>query len=177
MDPLAALEKSTDAQNHLTKVQIPRLESLQTVSEHYNSDPYSLSSKVRKRFREEKKIDKEKKNADDSIKGRYGLPETLSLVADDEKVVSEAKEKWEMGRREIELREGAKRRKLAVEITSIPSSRISARLSSKSPKPARASATNPVASLRARILENTARQSNPFGRSTSGSSSGLVFKK
>src|ERR1700733_8388626 len=78
-DPLAALEKTTDAQNHLTKVQVPRLESLQSVSEHYNSDPYSLSLKVRKRFREEKKLDKAKKAVDDGIRGKYALPEDLTL--------------------------------------------------------------------------------------------------
>lgn len=169
VDPLAALEKTTDAQNHLTKVQIPRLESLQTVSEHYNSDPYSLSLKVRKRFREEKKVKREKDKVDDLIKGRYGLPETLSLVEDDERAKQEAKDEWARGKQELELRENNKRRKLAVEIVSIPSSSSSSSLSSR-PLPDIASSskspasTNALGLLRARILENTARQRSPFDR-------------
>ncbi|KAJ6607364.1 DUF572-domain-containing protein [Mycena sp. CBHHK59/15] len=155
-DPLASLEKSTDAQKGLVKAQ-DRLESLQEVSEHYNSDPFALSSKVRKRFREEKKVEKIKKQADDSIKDRYGLPESLSLIEDDAKAAEEAKEQWVQGRQELQLRESTKRRKLAVEITTIPSSSSSSRR--KRPTP-----PNPISSLRDRILENTARQSNPFRR-------------
>lgn len=156
-DPLASLEKTTDAQKGLVKAQ-DRLESLQEVSEHYNSDPFSLSSKVRKRFREEKKVEKAKKQADDKIKDRYGLPETLSLIEDDAKAAEDAKEQFARGRRELELRETSKRRKLAIEITTIPSS------SSRRPAAKRPPAANPITSLRARVLENTARQSNPFGR-------------
>jgi coiled-coil domain-containing protein 130 len=158
IDPLAALEKTTDAQNHLTKVSVPRLESLQTMSEHYNSDPYALSLKVRKRFREEKKVEKQKKTVDDQIKGRYGLPETLSLLEDDDKTTEEAKQGWARGRQELQLQESSKRRKLSAGITTIPSSNSSL----KSGMP---SLSNPISSLRARILENTAQQSNPFGSS------------
>ncbi|KAJ7718846.1 hypothetical protein B0H14DRAFT_2271485, partial [Mycena olivaceomarginata] len=79
-DPLASLERTVDAQNGL--FQAPhRLEALAEASERYDSDPFAVSSKVRKRFREEKKV--VKKGADDEIKSRYGLPETLSLVGDD----------------------------------------------------------------------------------------------
>ncbi|KAF7375043.1 hypothetical protein MSAN_00390400 [Mycena sanguinolenta] len=157
-DPLASLEKTADAQKGLVKAQ-DRLESLQEVSEHYNADPFTLSSKIRKRFREEKKIEKAKKAADDSIKDRYALPESLSLIEDDEKAAEDAKTEWARGRRELEFRESNKRRKLAVEITTIPTSSKSHRPIFKRPTTA-----NPVVSLRARVLENTARHSNPFGR-------------
>ncbi|KAJ7274551.1 CWC16 protein [Mycena haematopus] len=159
VDPLASLEKTTDAQKGLVKAQ-DRLESLQEVSEHYNADPFSLSRKIRKRFREEKKAEKAKKAADDHIKDRYALPESLSLIEDDEKAAEDAKAEWARERRELELRESNKRRKLAVEITTFPTfSSTSRRAVSKRPATA-----NPLASLRARVLENTARQSNPFGR-------------
>ncbi|KAF8207577.1 hypothetical protein K438DRAFT_2013455 [Mycena galopus ATCC 62051] len=158
-DPLASLEKTTDAQKGLVKAQ-DRLESLQEVSEHYNADPFLLSSKIRKRFREEKKVEKAKKAADDQIKDRYALPESLSLIEDDEKAAEDAKAEWARGRRELQLRESNKRRKLAVEITTIPTSSAPRRR----PVSNRPAAVNPVASLRARVLENTARQSNPFGR-------------
>lgn len=158
VDPLAVLEKTTDAQNNLKNVQIPRLESLQTVSEHYNLDPYSLSTKVRKRFREEKKVEQRKKRADDHIKGRYGLPESLSLVEDDEASRQEAKQEWDRAKRDFALQESSKRRRLDVDIVTIPSS-----TSSRSSQ-LKTSTSNPLGSLRARILENSARQSNPFNK-------------
>lgn len=146
VDPLASLEKTTDAQKGLVKAQ-DRLEALQEVSEHYNADPYDLSTKVRKRFREVKKIDKAKKKVDDELKGRYALPETLTLLEDDDKVIDDAKEQWARGRRELESN---KRRRLAIEpSTSVPST---------------SKLADPLASLRARILHNTARQSSAFGR-------------
>jgi coiled-coil domain-containing protein 130 len=184
-DPLAALEKLTDAQNHVTKVQVPRLESLQAVSEHYNSDPYSLSLKVRKRFRAEKKAEKEKKAVDDGIKERYGLPESLSLLQEDDQAKSEAIEEWEKGRRELEARENTKRRRL--ESTAIPTSataklshlRPTSKLSSGST--VKRTSNSAVSSLRARILENTARHSDPFGRERSKmlerTHSGMIVRK
>jgi len=156
VDPLASLEKSTDAQKGLVKAQ-DRLEALQEVSDQYNADPFTLSTKIRKRFREEKKVEKAKKQADDTIKDRYALPESLSLIEDNHEAVENAKAEWDRGRRELALRESSKRQKLAVEITAIPSSGPDRPIK-------RRAATNPAASLRARILENTARQTNPFGR-------------
>jgi coiled-coil domain-containing protein 130 len=180
VDPLVALEKSTDAQNHLIKVQLPRLESLQSVSEHYNSDPYALSVKVRKRFREGKKVEEQKKAVDDQIKGRYGLPETLDLVEDDDGAVAEAKEEWANGRQQLRLRESNKRRKLAVEITSIPASTASSSLQRSRltvpSTPRQITPNNPITSLRARILENTARHSNPFNRQETRDRD-LIFRK
>jgi len=177
-DPLAALEKSADAQTHLTKVQIPRLESLQSVSEHYNSDPYTLSLKVRKRFRTEKKVEKEKQAMDDQLKGRYGLPETLRLAEDDDDAKSEARVEWEKGRRELEDRENTKRRKLSLSTSALPVSSSSmmlrsrpASLGSSSSQTGRGHSNDVVTSLRARILENTARQSNSFGRGAGEKSS------
>ncbi|KAF8876729.1 hypothetical protein BD779DRAFT_1677629 [Infundibulicybe gibba] len=158
-DPLATLEKTTDAQNHLTNVQVPRLELLQSLSEHYNADPYSLSCKVRKRFREAKKIEKQKEKANEHIKGRYALPETLQLLEDDEAAKQTAKEEWIKGKLELELQERTKRRKLAVETVTIPSASGSRPSLSRKVAP-----STGVSALRARILENTARQSNPFSR-------------
>ena len=155
-DPLAALEKTTDAQTHLTKVQVPRLEALMDVSEHYNSDPYSLSTKVRKRFREDKKIRKEKEKADDQVRDRYALPSTLSLVEEDADARKEAKEEWAKGREELLSRE-RKRRKLPVE-TSL---KVSYSSSSSRASGSRGSTSSSASdALRARILGNTARRSS-----------------
>lgn len=143
-DPLAALEKSTTAQEHVNKVQIPRLESLQEVSDRYNSDPYALSSLLRKRFRAEKKVDAAKRVADDQLKGRYGLPETLQLAAEDDESKNTAREQWERGRREHEARTSIRRARL--QSSAIPSS-----LSSTNSLQGR----DPLALLKARVLSNT----------------------
>ncbi|KAG6336361.1 hypothetical protein ID866_2718, partial [Astraeus odoratus] len=139
-DPLTALEKSTDAQNHLMKVQMPRLDSLQGLSDHYNNDPYARSAVVRKHFRAEKKLEAAKRAADDQIKGRYALPESLKLIEDDVDARNEAREEWEKSRKEYEAQ------------TSIRKARLS---SSASPHPS----TDTLSSLRARILGNTRRSS------------------
>ncbi|KAG6810429.1 hypothetical protein H0H92_011871 [Tricholoma furcatifolium] len=160
VDPLAALEKTTDAQKRLTTIEMPRLESLQTVSEHYNADPYTLSSKVRKRFRETKKIEQEKQRADDQIKNRYGLPASLNLLAEDEATAKEAKEEWARGQRKLAEEESNKRRRL--DIVSIPLS--SSRKAHQRSK-LEASSSNPIDSLRARLLSSTAHKTNLFSRS------------
>lgn len=167
-DPLAVLEKATDAKNHLTKVQMPRIESLQEVSDHFNSDPYALSKKIRKSFREEKKVELKRKEADDTLKSKFGLPEDLRLDQDNEDTIQEAKAEWIKAQRDLESQRSAKRRKITAMGGQLDSStqrssasvvpRIRARLGSSGAS----SAPNPVVNaLRARILENTARQRVP----------------
>ncbi|CAA7265566.1 unnamed protein product [Cyclocybe aegerita] len=161
IDPLAALEKTTDAKRQMETVAKPRIESLQVVSEHYNSDPYSLSLKARKKFREEKKVEQQKRKADDDLKGRYGLPATLSLLREDEKSVQEAKDLWNKAKAD---HLGAKRRRTTIEVTSIPAS-----TSSRLP-PSASSKSSTLDSLRTRILQNTAKKtavSRPLHNSTS----------
>ncbi|EPS97243.1 hypothetical protein FOMPIDRAFT_1061886 [Fomitopsis schrenkii] len=160
VDPLAALEKSTNAQNYVNQVQVPRLEALQSLSDHYGTDPYALSRTVRKRFREEKKVEKAKQESDDKLKSTYGLPETLKLTADSEESRAEAKELW----REEKQRAEAKRRKLGHDATvpsrvGKPSSSMLVAPVSKSK--ARESSSSVVSSLRAKILANTAQRSRP----------------
>ncbi|KAJ8503572.1 hypothetical protein ONZ45_g10746 [Pleurotus djamor] len=152
-DPLASLEKSTDAQKNLTQVQVPRLESLQSVSDHYNSDPYTLSRKIRKRFREEKKVAAERQANDDALKGRYGLSETLKLVDDTDEDTLRAKEEWEHGRQGLERQERNKRQKLLLSSATRPTALIP--LSGGS----RSSSSTAASSLRARLLGNTTRSS------------------
>ncbi|KAJ3775775.1 DUF572-domain-containing protein [Lentinula raphanica] len=168
VDPLVALEKSTDAQNHQTKVQVPRLESLMDVSERYNSDPYSLSLKVRKQFRDDKKGRKEKEKADTVVKDRYSLPTSLNLVEEDEASIKEAKEQWQKGREEISRE--SKRRKLTFE----PKSSVIP-ISSRSSSTSKASSTA-VDSLRARVLNNTAaRRPRPSSSATASKGKNLVI--
>lgn len=81
-----------------------------------------MSSRIRKRFREDKKVEQKKRAADDNVKSKYGLPSTLSLVEDDEEARQEAKSEWDRARLAQSSRESAKRRKLSTEIIPIPSS-------------------------------------------------------
>ncbi|KAG1746268.1 DUF572-domain-containing protein [Suillus occidentalis] len=133
----AALEKTTEAQNHVTKVQIPRMEALQGVSDHYNNDPYTLSSM-------EKKIEAQKRADDDTIKGKYGLPEELQLVEDDAEAKHQARDEWARARMDYEAEKNSKRPRLSIPSSSTSQSR---------PK------LDPVSSLKARILDNTRRSS------------------
>ena len=143
VDPLAALEKSTEAQNYVNQVQVPRIESLQTLSDHYGSDPYNLSRKVRKRFREDKKVEKEKEAADDRVKGRYGLPETLTLVEETEESKADARAEW------VRQKEISNKRRRVMDTPPITGS--------SSVRPASSKSISAVSSLRTRILQNTAR--------------------
>ena len=167
-DPLAALEKSTEAQNHMNNVQVPRIEALQDLSDHYGSDPYEHSRRVRKRFREQKKIEKAHQEADDGIKNAYGLPEALALSAEDDESRAQAKEEWEQGRQALEERQAAKRRRVGAEISVVPSAASSSRTSARGSQPSSSRSSgngrsDPVSALRAKILGNTARQNGSLG--------------
>ncbi|KAG1725368.1 DUF572-domain-containing protein [Suillus paluster] len=148
-DPLAAFEKTTDAQNYVAKVQIPRLEALQGVSDRYNHDPYALSSMVRKRFRAEKKIEAQKRAEDDTLKGKYGLPEELNLVEDDAEAKQHARDQWARARMEYEAERNSKRPRLSIPFSSGSQAR---------------STSDAVSSLKARILDNTRRSSTLANR-------------
>ena len=159
VDPLAALEKSTNAQNYVNQVQVPRLEALQSLSDHYGTDPYSLSRIARKRFREEKKVELAKQELDDKLKSTYGLPETLALTADSEESRAEARELWQ----EEKQRAEEKRRKLSHDTVVVPSRMgkpsSSVRVAPVSKVRASSASSVAVSSLRAKILANTAQRS------------------
>jgi coiled-coil domain-containing protein 130 len=110
-------------------------------------------------------LDKAKKEVDDGIRGKYALPEDLTLVEEDEETKKDAKEEWEKGRRQLRLQEGSKRRKLGLglEATTTSSSTTRRLLApSSSLSKSKVAPSDPVASLRARILSNTARQADSF---------------
>lgn len=90
------------------KVQAPRLEEIQDLSDKYNEDPYAASVKARKRFREEKKVEKAKEAVDNVIRSRYGLPSELKLLEEGSSEVDEAKREWLKARRESTRSRGPK---------------------------------------------------------------------
>lgn len=105
---------------------------------------------VRKRFRAEKKVEAAKQAADDQIRGRYGLPETLKLVAEDDKAKDDAREEWERGRREYEAQTSIRKARLSTSTGLVSGSSL--RTSSKG--------GDTLSSLKARILDNTRRSSS-----------------
>ncbi|KAI9440123.1 DUF572-domain-containing protein [Lactarius indigo] len=164
VDPLAALEKTTDAQTHATKVQAPRLEQLEDLSAHYNEDPYAHSQRARKRFRAEKKVEQARAEADKALKDKYGLPAELALErADDAGTAAEARDEWVRARAERAVDEVRRKRKLALEVPALPPAPPRRALASSEPASSPSSA---AASLRARLLSNSARRS-AAGSSTS----------
>ncbi|KAH9943710.1 CWC16 protein [Amylocystis lapponica] len=178
VDPLAALEKSTAAQNYMNQVQVPRVEALQTLSDHYNADPYSLSVKVRKKFRQEKKIDKEKQRLDESLRDRYGLPEALALAAESEESRAEAKEQWLIEKQMLQSQKSAEKKMLFPETGILPrasSSRptVQKLSSDRSSRLGGKTSTSAVLSLRTRILENTAKQTRAMASVSKPSTSSL----
>lgn len=109
------MEKTAESARQFREVGAPRIESLQELSETYNADPYELSKRVRKQFREVKKVEKRKREEEDSIKNKYSLPASLKLV-DESEVKEEANATWTQERTQWEAEERAKRRKTAAEL-------------------------------------------------------------
>jgi coiled-coil domain-containing protein 130 len=123
---------------------------------------------VRKRFRQEKKIEKAIKAKDDEVKRRYGLPESLGLVREDDPGLdAEAKEQFQRARRKLEADEDAKDRTLAGPVTS--------RLKGLTGSSAKSS-------LSATLLRNSLRHPGPFASQVrsarqEGKSLGIMVRK
>ncbi|KAG8748157.1 hypothetical protein FRC10_008890 [Ceratobasidium sp. 414] len=110
LDPLQSLEKSTNQEENYIKHAKPHLEELQELSAARSSDPYALSSRLRKSFRTDKHVALRVKASDDAVRERYGLDANLKLVdANDALLREDAKEGWVEGKRRLE-EESVKRR-------------------------------------------------------------------
>lgn len=186
VDPLAALEKTADAQAHATKVQAPRLEQLEDLSAHYNEDPYTHSQRARKRLRAEKKVEQALAEADKTLKEKYGLPSELALErADDAGAAAEARDEWVRSRVARAGEDASRKRKLALEAPVLPAP---PRRGSSSSVSLESAASSAASSLRARILSNSARRTaagagtDPFTptnprRATGGLAAGIALRK
>lgn len=93
-DPFAHIEKTID-QATWAKQNTSRVSELSDLSDRISSDPYLVSSALRRRFREDKKIALEKQGRDDGLRDRYGLHDEVDLGGED---VQLGKEMWEAGR-------------------------------------------------------------------------------
>jgi coiled-coil domain-containing protein 130 len=99
VDPFAHIEKTIDQQTW-AKTKTSRLTELQESADRLSSDPYVVSSALRRRFREEKKILLEKQARDDGVKAKFGLADDVDLGDED---VELARERWEAGRERMGL--------------------------------------------------------------------------
>ncbi|WRT69623.1 uncharacterized protein IL334_006612 [Kwoniella shivajii] len=80
-DPFAGVEKTIDQQKWASKG-TSRLTELTRSSDRINGDPYVISSALRRKFREEKKVALDKQIKDENIKERFGLHDSIDLDAD-----------------------------------------------------------------------------------------------
>ncbi|WVQ66126.1 uncharacterized protein L199_004304 [Kwoniella botswanensis] len=96
-DPFAGVEKTIDQQKW-AKRGTSRLTELTKSSDRINSDPYLVSSALRRKFREEKKILLEKQVKDEGIKEKYGLNDDMIHLQDQDQDEDKEKEKriWEI---------------------------------------------------------------------------------
>jgi coiled-coil domain-containing protein 130 len=150
-DPLQALEKQTNAQEHAKKVQLPRLEELQAAVDATSADPYTLSLKVRKQFRTEKKEDQARAARDTAIKDRYALPSDLALVQEDAAAVTEDKAAWRQAKAAAAAEASRRLNPLVSKSHGLGSTRVVSAAGGKF------SSSN-LSSLSKRILENTGRR-------------------
>ena len=139
-------------------MQAPRLEELQSVSDKYNEDPYTLSSRVRKRFRTEKKELKKQKDADDAVKAKYGLHDDITLLPDE--LDDKKREEFANAKRSFHAEEDAKRRKLEVQISQPRPLRASEKKGPTLPSSSRNSTASTI--LRSKLLESKSRKADPF---------------
>ncbi|CAE6375944.1 unnamed protein product [Rhizoctonia solani] len=110
LDPLQSLEKSTTQEENYQKHARPHLEQLQDLSAARSADPYALSVKLRKNFREGKHTALKIKAEDDAIKDKYGLDPGIKLMdKNDPLLVSEAKAEWQEGQKQREEEEAMRK--------------------------------------------------------------------
>jgi len=174
-DPFAAVEKTTASLNHVNQVQQPRISTLEDLSARQSADPYTLSTKLRRTFREEKKVLRRKREEEEGVLDRYALPKRLGLVSEDD-VREEAKVEWDKGRKDWEREEVGKRRmleddlKARIRTPSVASSKSRPTSSSSRKMISAASATRPQDALASRLILNSMRATKPFPLGASGSS-------
>ncbi|WWD20247.1 hypothetical protein CI109_104723 [Kwoniella shandongensis] len=126
-DPFAAVEKTID-QATWAKRGTSRLTELTTASDRLSGDPYRVSTALRRKFREEKKVMLEKQGRDDDLRLKYGLGEEVDLG---DEVIERGREMWIVGRERKGLSveddkkdgEGSSARSVRVEVGTPPTVR------------------------------------------------------
>jgi coiled-coil domain-containing protein 130 len=94
-DPFAHIEKTIDQQTW-AQTKKTRLSELYDASDRLSSDPYLVSSALRRKFRVEKGLMLDRQRRDDEFRDKYGL--SLELDLGGETPVGNVKGMWEAGR-------------------------------------------------------------------------------
>ncbi|CAG8452692.1 14739_t:CDS:2 [Acaulospora colombiana] len=145
------------------KESLPILTQLQRLNDRQWADPYTHSQKMRKKFREEKKITEAKKRADDEIRDRNSL--SIPLLPESQEDLAEAKA--------TEFKDHllrAQKRKLEINTSSIfnKSSKSKKRSIFRTDDP-----KNKVAQLSAMVSVNTKLKIDPFLKNNDWNSDNL----
>ena len=163
VDPFAHIEKTIDQQTW-AKTKQHRLTELQDSADRLSSDPYVVSSALRRRFREEKKILLEKQGRDDGLRERYGLHDDVDLGEED---VEKVRERWEAGR---------ERRGLPVDDPGLADVEASVRAVAGTPRPRGKERIESAGDLAKVLRKTTAKKYDPFGDAMEGLFGGSASK-
>jgi len=171
-DAIASLEKTTAAEENLNSIVKPRISMLNDLSGRRNSDPYTLSKKLRSTFRETKKAEKRAREEEDSVRDKFGLSTELKLVKEDD-VREEAREEWQRARREYKLEEDVRQKTFKSQHGSLGLNSQSKTKPSRVAGSSLSSSSSAKSTLAATLLRNSLKKSDPF---TVGSSSTSLAK-
>jgi len=161
-DAIASLEKTTAAEENLNSVVKPRISMLNDLSGRRNSDPYTLSKKLRSTFRETKKADKRAREEEDSVRNKFGLSTELKLVKEDD-VREEAREEWQRARREYKLEEDVRQKTFKSQHGSLGlNSQPKMKSSRVAGSSLSSSSSSAKSALAATLLRNSLKKSDPF---------------
>ncbi|KAK4688736.1 hypothetical protein P7C73_g1384, partial [Tremellales sp. Uapishka_1] len=155
-DPFAHIEKTIDQQTW-AKSKTTRLTDLADSSDRLSSDPYLVSSALRRKFREEKRVLLEKQTRDGDVRAKFGLGDDVDLGDED---VEGAEGRWIAGRERRGLPSGS--RTTGTSMSALAGTPIASRNGK-----GRAGEASP--GLAQIIRKNTARKYDPFA-STVGTS-------
>lgn len=148
-DPFAHIEKTIDQQTWV-QTKKARLTELQESADRLSSDPYVVSTALRRKFREEKKVMLEKQGRDDGLKEKYGLHDDMDLGDED---VEKSRAIWEAGR---------ERAGLPIEDNTTDSAESSVRGVAGTPRPRGQDRSGGKVDLVSVLRKTTAKKYDPF---------------
>lgn len=141
-----------------------RIAALADLQDERWSDPYTLSKKLRKSHRAEKRVIKAKEESDAALRAKLGLPEDLKFSDDTETFKEEARQAWETAKSNLADPDHRKRKRLEITGSSLATG------SSKRKAPS-VSSTSAKKDLATRLAQQTRQSASGsiFGSNSSSS--------
>jgi coiled-coil domain-containing protein 130 len=153
-DAFAAVEKGISQKAQALSA-AQRLDALGDLNDDRWSDPYTHSKRLRKSFRQEKRVRVAVEAKDDAIRDRYGLGRDIKLIEEKPEEARAAAQAFQSGRRAREADEARKRRRIEASTTTLG-------------KPVKSLPSPSVAdTLKSRLLIQSRQSSDPFGLASS----------